>query len=118
MSDRYFQLNDDVGLDHETGDPQPIKEIGVRISSPVLADPRNRKSDVIEVGQTILVQPIPATRIVKTDDPRVAGGLLETGLLHEIDPPDEAAIKTARSATAKSRELDKKRTADAAGKEA
>lgn len=118
MSDRYFQLNDDVGLDHESGDLQPIKEIGVRISSPVLADPKSRKSDVIEVGQTIVVQPIPATRIVKVEDPRVAAGVVETGLFHEIDPPDEAALKAARSATAKSRELDKKRTADAAGKEA
>jgi hypothetical protein len=117
MSDRYFQLNDDVGLDHETGDLAVIQEIGVRVSSPILADPKNRKSEIVELGQTIIVKPIPATRIVKVDDPRVVAGLLETGFVHEIDPPDEATLKAARSATAKHRELDKKRTADAAGKE-
>lgn len=103
---RYFELNDDVGRDPE-GNPEPLKEIGVAIAVPTVKD-----GEIVDVPQRIALQPIAGTRIVKIDDPLAAGALVASGLVHEIDPPDQKDLKKQRAATQDARE-----TAAEGGKE-
>lgn len=96
--DRYFQLNDDVGLDHE-GNPQPLHEIGLAISVPTM-----QGGEIVEIPQRQTLKPIPGTRTFKTGDPLIASQILDAGLFHEIDPPKQADIKAERKTTQDARE--------------
>lgn len=81
---RYFRLRDDVALDAE-GNPEPIREVGVALVRPAL-DARGR---LVEQPERVVVTAHPADdRVVATDDPQIAGGIMSTGLFMETDPPE------------------------------
>lgn len=87
MPDRYFELDPSVGLDPK-GAPQPLVEVGVAILTYTVVD----GEPVPIVGPSIKLTPYEGTRIVCTDDPRVATELLATHW-SEIDKPTKAVIK-------------------------
>lgn len=100
MPDRYFQVNDDVGLDPK-GNPEPFVGIGVAIPIVTMgADgtpvPNTASGFLTSVGD--------GARIVKTDDYRVAHQLLDSGLLHEVDPPTKAELGKAEKVVQDARE--------------
>ena len=90
MSDRYLQINDDVGLDAE-GNPEPAVAIGVAVTVPTMKD-----GEVVDVAQRVSVPPIAGTRIFKIDDPVIFSACLAHGGLHEVDPPNKRTLEKAR----------------------
>jgi hypothetical protein len=107
-SDRYFELNDDVGVTVD-GNLEPLAEIGLVVNVPVMTG-----GEVVDSAHRITIghadrltrndhaRVISGTRIVHCTDPRVADGLLQTGSFHEVDPPTKKAVteqvKTTRDA--------------------
>jgi hypothetical protein len=98
MPDRYFEINDDVGINAD-GNPEPLHEIGVTVSIPTM-----NGSDVVDVPQRTTVKPIPGTRTFKTDDPIIAQAILDSGLVHETTQLTKAEIKAQRESTEDARE--------------
>jgi hypothetical protein len=97
--DTYFELNEDVGLDAD-GNPEPIVEIGVAIAVPVL-----KGGEIVDVPQRVSVKAIKSgSRIVKTDNPSVAGALRQHGGLTEIEAPSDAQVRKSASDTKDARE--------------
>lgn len=97
---RYFEVNDDVGLDPE-GNPEPFVGIGVSIPTVTMGPggepvPNTTNGFLTSVGD--------GARIVKTDDPRVAHQLLESGLLHEVDPPTKTELTKAEKVVKEAKE--------------
>lgn len=93
MSDQYFVLRDDVGVTAD-GNLEPLHEIGIVVAVPIM-----RGGELVEDPHRYVVRPaesigdgeyarvIPGTRLVHVTDPRVAQGLVQTGLFAETDPP-------------------------------
>jgi hypothetical protein len=106
MPERHFRLLDHVGLDAD-GNPEPIHEIGLAVLTPTMKD-----GEIVDVSERITLKAAPGTRVVKTDDPRVAGGLLACGLLEEIDPPTKRELAKERAATQDAREAPATTTED------
>lgn len=98
MSDRYFKLNDDVGVEPGTGELQPMVEVGLPIAVPTIDE---ASGELVEVAHKVTLKPIPGTRVVKVDQPAIANGLLASGQYTEIDPPNEAALKALRGEVGK-----------------
>lgn len=98
MPDRYFQLNDDVGL-NANGHPEPLHEIGLAVTTVSM-----QAGEVVELPDRVTIKPIAGTRTFKHDDPRVAAAMLDSGLVHEIDPPTNTQIAGARKTTQDARE--------------
>lgn len=109
---RYFQLDDKVGLNHLTGKPDPIAEIGL-----VVAVPRMVRGKVEHEVRPLRVKQLsdkeladlktkpvgrilPGTRVVETASQKVADGLLQRGDFAEIDPPEAKALDEHRKAIA------------------
>jgi hypothetical protein len=102
MPDRYFEINDDVGIDAD-GNKEPAVEIGLSVSTPVM-----KGQELVAVEERTVIQPIAGTRIYKTDDESVADILAGAGTVHEIDPPKKADLDRQRSDTQDSREREEK----------
>lgn len=114
----YFELNDDVGLapSHLTGPdgepvenpaagtPDPLTHLSLTIGVPTMVD-----GEILPVSQTVELEPIPGTRILKVDDQLVANAMRSHPLYHEIDAPSQKDLKGSRKDTEDAR---------AAGKEA
>ena len=95
---RYFELLDHVGIDPE-GNPEPLREIGVAINVPTAKD-----GEIVDVAQRVTIQPIDGTRTFAVDDPLVAGAVLDSGLVREIDPPSKTQARRQREATQDARD--------------
>lgn len=107
MPERHFRLLDHIGLDAD-GNPEPIHEIGLAVLIPTMKDGK-----IIDVPERITLNAAAGTRVVKTDDPRVAGALLQSGQYEEVDAPSRRALAKEREATQDARE-----NADKAGEQA
>lgn len=95
---RYFELLDHVGIDSQ-GSPEPLREIGIAINVPTAKD-----GEIVDVAQRVTIQPIENTRTFAVDDPLVAGAILDSGLVREIDPPSKAQARRQREATQDARD--------------
>jgi len=116
---RYFELNDDVGLHPETGTPQPLAEIALRIPKATMRD-----GEIVDTEERVLIQPagelkprdlvraLPHTRIVEVRDPLVAAALENLGLFHEIDAPPKRDEQHARGETQDARQADARNNDD------
>lgn len=109
MPERHFRLLDHLGLDSE-GNPEPIHEVGLAVAIPTI-----RGGEIVDIEERVTVKAAPGTRVIKTDDPLVAGALLGSGQFEEIDPPSSAQLKKERKQTQDAREG--ATTTDAAGEE-
>lgn len=89
--DRYLKLKDHIGLHHETGELDPIREVGVAVAVPTIEG-----DEIVEVSHRVTLHPIPGTRVLKVENPQVANALLASGQYDEIDPPNEAGLKKLR----------------------
>lgn len=119
MPDRYFELNDNVGVepdyitDPKTGEPvankaagelQPAQGWGMNIG---VERPTQvgGKIEMVAYGYSVTIEPIPGTRIYKIDDAEVAMAVAgQTGICHEIDPPSQPDLKEARKDTEAARQ--------------
>lgn len=101
---RYFQLNDDVGLNPVTGKADPIAAVGL-----VVAVPRMVKGELLVEQQRLEIKVLtdqelagrkqkpparilPSSRLIEVDEPRVADGLAGSGQYREVDPPEKKAL--------------------------
>lgn len=104
---RYFELNDDVGLapthiikngeeveNPAAGTPEPLAKVTLQVGVPTMVD-----KELVQVAQTVKLDPIPGTRILKIEDPLVASAMSGHPLYHEIDAPSKKTLDTARSTT-------------------
>lgn len=110
MSDRYFELNDDVGVTAD-GNLEPLVRQGLTIAVPTMAD-----GEVVDTAYSIVIESatgladdehariIPNTRIIHSRDPRVSDGVLQTGSYHEVDHPDRKTVAKQKATTEDSRE--------------
>lgn len=98
MSDRYFELDEAIGLDPD-GNPEPIHEVGLAVNIPTVKD-----GEIVAVASRVTVNAIPGTRILKVDDPIVAGALAGSGQYREVDPPKKADLDRQRKDTTDARE--------------
>ena len=97
---RYFELNDDVGLDHE-GNPQPLVETGLTIARPTMVG-----GEVVDAVESVPLTPIPGTRILKIEDPVVANAMSTHPLYHETEAPSKKDLDAARKTTEAARATD------------
>lgn len=96
----HYQLRPAHGVDY-ADNLEPIRDIGLSIPSPVVATQASRVS--IQPGarltSEIRARVIPDTRIIETDDVRIATALHATGLFERIDTPSKTAIGKAEGET-------------------
>jgi hypothetical protein len=110
MSDRYFELNDDVGVTVD-GNLEPLAEIGLVVNVPIL-----QAGEVVDNAHRITIAAagsiakdahariVPGTRIAHCRDPRVADAIAQSGQYHEIDQPTKTDIRSQQSDTHDARE--------------
>jgi hypothetical protein len=98
MPDRHFRLLDHIGLD-AAGNPEPIHEVGLAVLIPTM-----KGGEIVDVPERITLNAAPGTRVLKTDDPRVASALLSSGQYEEIDPPSKRELAKERAVTQDARE--------------
>jgi hypothetical protein len=96
--DRYFAINDDVGLDAD-GNPEPAVTVAVMANVPSMRD-----GQVVEIAHHFDVAPIAGTRIFKVSDPMVAAQLATVPSLHEIDAPKKTDLSKSREAVQDAKE--------------
>lgn len=90
---RHFELLEHIGLDVD-GNPEPIVEVGLTLRVPEM-----RGGELVIVEKPVRLEPLPGTRVVATDDPMVAAGLLDSGQYREVDTPTKRQVRAARDAT-------------------
>jgi hypothetical protein len=66
--------------------------------------PTMKDGEIVDVSERITLNAAPGTRVVKTDDPRVAEALLASGQYEEIDAPSKRDLAKERAATQDARE--------------
>lgn len=91
---RYFELLPELGVHHETGEPEPIREVGV-----TAAVPRIVKGELVQDVERHVLKPIAGTRILKVTDLAIADALAQSGQYREVEAPDEKALQKARKDT-------------------
>lgn len=117
---RWFELLDDVGVepaqlaDPETGEPvdnpkagelQPMKVTGLTIAIPTkVVNIGAEGPGILLQQQSVLIEPIPGTRMTKVTDPLIANALATHGCFREIDPPKQKDLANARKDTQAARE--------------
>lgn len=114
---RYFELNDDIGLapshltDTETGQPvenpaagtpEPLVHFSLTIGVPTMVG-----ADLIQVPETVTLDPIAGTRMLKIEDALVANAMQAHPLFHEVDPPTRKGLTSARKDTEDARQAGK-----------
>lgn len=99
MPPRYLQINDDVGIDGD-GNPEPAVGITLNIPVPVL----NQDGTVTVLREGVTLDPIPGTRTFKVDNDAAFQVALESGSVHEIDPPKQKTLKKERDEVQDSKE--------------
>lgn len=97
---RYFELNDDVGIDHE-GNPEPLVEVGLTVARPAMVD-----GAVVDAVESVQLKPIPGTRILKVEDVVVANAMASHPLYHETEAPSKKDLDAARKTTEAARKTD------------
>src|SRR4051794_21298768 len=93
MPERHLRLLDHIGVD-EAGNPEPIHEVGLAVLVPTMKD-----GQIVDVAERVTLRPAPGTRVLKTDDPRVADALLQSGQYEEIDAPSQRQLAKERAET-------------------
>lgn len=106
---RYFKLRDDIGVepdfvtDTKTGEPvenpkagelSPLRSENITLAVPTMVD-----DQVVSVVETVTLEPIPGTRILKIDDPLIANAVAELGKYDEVEPPSKSDLSAARHET-------------------
>jgi hypothetical protein len=117
---RYFTLHETLGLapayvrtddglevpNPRAGELDPINEVGISVSIPTMVG-----KDVLDLPARIVIAPaeslpdkvrarvIPGTRIIETDNDRVATALLGCDQYAETDPPKAETTRTKREKT-------------------
>lgn len=114
---RFFELNDDVGLESShlrqkdgtevenprAGQKAPLNNVGFPVQYPVKVDGGEliTRTDIVRVEPSEQLHPqlktrvIPGTRIVETANSQVANTLLESNY-HEVDAPKSEQGRTTK----------------------
>jgi hypothetical protein len=99
MPARYLQINDDIGVDGD-GNLEPGVSINLNIPVPVM----DTNGHVTILREGVSLDPIPGTRTFKIDDERHFIAAMDSGALHEIDPPRQKDLKKERTEVQDSKE--------------